>query len=101
MKTQWEIRMDFQNAKAQAQRLENIADNIVYNVVRRLEQAEAQIQANWKGDNAQRYLNRQRQLMEKTYQTVTELRYVAAEIRSIAQSIYETEMAALATIKNH
>ena len=101
MKTQWEIQMDFQNAMTQAQHLDGIADNIEYNVLRRLDQADAQIQVSWKGDNAQRYRSKQLQLRQNTAKTVAELRTIAGEIRSIAQSFYNTEMAALAAIDSH
>lgn len=101
MKSQWEIEMDFENAKIQSLRLECIADDIERNVLRSLDRTDGQINANWKGTNAQLYRSKQLLLRDKATRTVQELRLIAQEIRRIAHNIYNTEMAALAIVKDH
>lgn len=101
MKTEWQINVDFQNARQQAQRLDDIANDIERGVVRRMEQTHDRIRTSWRGDNANLYLGKQSKVANEIRQTAAELHSIANDIRTIAQAVYEAEMRALAIIQQH
>lgn len=90
------IIMNFQQAKAQADRLDGIANNITKLSDSELESIMNSLNANWKGDNATAYLGKGEKLQKYMDDTANSLHSIAEEIRNIAQRIYNAEMANLA-----
>lgn len=95
MKTYGEIRFDYQNAMAQAKRLDELADSIDRRVAGKLEESAQSIHAAWKGDTSTRYIRKTQTLKEEIRKTARTLRETAADIRRIAQALYNAEMQAL------
>lgn len=95
MKSDNEIRIDFQNALEQARRLDSIADRLDRRVAGKLEETTQGIHAAWKSDSASLYLGKNQELQRQIRQTGKRLRAAAEEIRKIARQIYEAEMRAL------
>lgn len=95
MKSSWEIRIDFQNAIAQATALENLANDIERKVAGKLTQSAQSIHAAWKGESASQYINKTMDLCKQVQRTVTTLRDTASDIRRIAKQIYDAEQRAL------
>ena len=95
MKSSGEIHIDFQNAMRQAQRLEDLADDVDRRVVHRLDAAAQGVHAAWRGGSAGRYIGKSQELCRQVRQSSRTLREAAGDIRRIAWSIYEAEMRAL------
>ncbi len=94
MASKYRIKMDFKEAKRQADELDDIADNLRNVADRDLEQAMAALNSGWKGDSATLYLNKVNSVKEKTYREVRDLQSIASDIRRTARIIYEAEMEA-------
>ena len=90
MKSSTQIRFDFQNAKNQANKLDELADNLEQQVVRKMSDTAQQLRAAWS-----RYLAKQAELQQEVVETVRALREIAEEIRRIAKRAYAAEMEAL------
>lgn len=95
MKSQWQINMDFQNAKAQADKLDGIADSIEKHVSGQMRNAGNLLRSAWKGENASLYLQKEDRLAAQIQQTANDLRNIANDIRATARRIYDAEMTAL------
>ena len=95
MKSSTQIRFDFQNAKNQANKLDELADNLEQQVVRKMSDTAQQLSAAWSGESANRYLVKQAELQQEVAETVRALREIAEEIRRIAKRVYDAEMEAL------
>ena len=95
MKSSTQIRFDFQNAKNQANKLDELADNLEQQVVRKMSDTAQQLRAAWSGQSASRYLAKQAELQQEVVETVRALREIAEEIRRIAKRVYDAEMEAL------
>lgn len=89
------IRINFQRAKNQASTLEQIAEDLSRLSCNDFAGTMQLISTNWKGNNANAYLQKGFRLQDDMNDTVQQLREVASEIRRIAQRIYDAEMAAL------
>lgn len=88
------IRMDFNLAKKQAQRLDEVAGNMERLADGQMANAIERLGAGWTGDNSVKYRKKERQLQSDINMTADSLRQVAETIREIAQNIYEAEMEA-------
>lgn len=95
MATRESIEFDFKQALAQAEKIENIADNLKILSNNRFGATMQNLSANWKGENASGYLNKGGRLQDKMNVTANDLHNVAADIRKIAKSLYDAEIAAL------
>lgn len=95
MRTSSEIFFDFTNARHQADRLDSMADKLSRQTVKGMEQAAQSAAQAWAGDNGTRYVQKGADLKNQINQTVTELRSVAADIRSVAKTVYNAEMETL------
>ena len=94
MSSRMTIRMNFQRSLQQADRLEELAEQIrkVGNTkVRNAMTAEA---AAWKGDNEALLHTKSGKLQEKVMATAKSLKNVAGTIRTIAKNTYDAEMRA-------
>ena len=94
MSSKYRIKMDFKEAKKQADELDDIANNLRNVADRDLEQAMATFNSGWKGDSATLYLSKVNTVKDKTYREVQDLHSIADDIRRTARIIYEAEMEA-------
>lgn len=95
MASRSEIEFDFDQAKKQAKRIDEIADDLSNLSKSKLENTLSTLSANWKGQNASNYLAKGGRLQGEINGTANELHSIASTIREIARRIYEAEMAAL------
>ncbi|MCR5526158.1 MAG: hypothetical protein K6F39_02085 [Lachnospiraceae bacterium] len=94
MRSLAEITMNFALAKAQASQLEELADQIGKIADDRLDSTLIQISKDWSGENSELYLRKGGALEDKVKVTATNLRNIAATVRSIATTLYNAEMEA-------
>lgn len=96
MATRASIEFDFRKAMGEADEIDNIANRLSNLSQSKFGGTLQNIAANWKGENADIYLNKGSRLQENMGGTVSELHNIASDIRTIARRIYQAEMAALA-----
>lgn len=89
------IKLNFNRAKQQADRLEEIGNEIKRMANRDYEDTLNGISVAWKGENANAYLSKARVLQNNIAGTGDDLIAVANEIRRKAQRVYNAEMEAL------
>lgn len=89
------IKIDFAAANAQAQRLEEVAEEIRRMANDRMKNTMAQMSANWKGDSAAAYFAKAEKLQSDILKTAGNLESIARSIRSTARRIYDAEREAL------
>lgn len=94
MKSSTQIRFDFQNAKQQANRLDELANSLEQQVIRPMSDTSQQLRTAWTGESANRFVAKQGELQEKIRSTSRTLRDIADEIRRIAKRVYDAEMQA-------
>ena len=94
VKSKSHIRMDFNKAYAEAERLDQIADKLKMLVTKKMEQSMISLSYAWTGANARLFLQKESQLQRNMEETVRELYQVAGDIRIIARRVYEAEMRA-------
>lgn len=95
MATQREIQIDFEQAKRQARRIDEIADYLSELSRRQLENSFQSLSRSWKGENASAYLAKGTGLQEDIDGTANDLHKIALDIRTVAKRIYDAEMTAL------
>lgn len=95
MTSEFQIQMDFSHAKQKAQDLDNIANNLSRISGTELPNMLEGLNREWKGENANKYLQKGYTLKESMDKTVQKLRSAANTIRTIAQNTYNAEMEAL------
>lgn len=90
-KTMQAIEMDFQNAKRQAEELEQTAHNLSMLVDNHFQQCIAATAANWKGDNAAAFCKKGYLVGNHIKDSADSLRNIAAVMRQIAENTYQAE----------
>lgn len=95
MATRQSIEFDFREARSQADKLDSIADNLGNLAKDKLGDSMQTLSQNWKGENADAYLSKGSSLQNSISSSASELHGIASDIRTIAQNIYNAEMAAL------
>lgn len=95
MKTQWQIEFDFNQARKQAERLDDIADRLENLAKRQIESCNQEIPSYWRGKSASLFQQKQEEMKTNVLETAQDLRAQAEHIREIARRLYEAEMAAL------
>ncbi len=95
MASRYQISMDFGQAKRKADELERIADELGRLAGTEFADTLNNLGNNWKGDNAQAYIQKGMSLKEKMENTAGSLRASASTIRTVAKNIYDAEMEAL------
>lgn len=90
------IRFNFRRAMQQADELDEIANSLSRMAKADFESTMQNISVNWKGENADRYLEKGDRLQGKMCSSANSLHGIAADIRRVARSIYNAEMRALA-----
>lgn len=89
------IEFNFKTALKQADKIDEIANNLSMLSRTDFGNALQNLSAGWKGENASMYLSKGSTLQGKMNGTSGSLRAVATDIRTIAKRIYDAEMAAL------
>lgn len=100
MASKHEIKVNFQLAKQQAARLEEIADSIDGIGNGDFAETLQQISKSWRGENARMYLEKGNQLQSDMSGSAKTLRQIASEIRTKAERIYWAEMKSIETAKS-
>lgn len=95
MATRTRIEMDFKQAMAQADEVDEIADRLSDISGGQLGDALQNLAAAWRGENAVSYLGKGARLQDKISASSGELHETAASIRRAARRIYNAEMEAL------
>lgn len=96
MATRESIEFDFQQAMAQADKIDDLAAALNTLSNNKFQGTLQNINTNWKGERASEYLTKGSRLQLKMNGTADDLSGIASDIRTIARRIYEAEMAALA-----
>lgn len=89
------IRINFSQAKAQANSISEIAENMRTLAERDFNDTIQQIASAWQGDSASAYLAKAELVRSSILSTAKALADVASEIRAEAKRIYDAEMRAL------
>ena len=96
MATRATIEFNFRTALNQANKIDEIADNLSRLSGTDFGNVLQNLSAGWKGENASMYLSKGSILQGKMNTTSGSLHAVASDIRAIAKRLYDAEMAALA-----
>ena len=94
-KSSFEIRMDYNRAVAQANSLEQIAEEMRNSAENDLRDCMSEIAGNWTGENARAYLQKVEKLSDSVRKTSERLKDTAEAIRKIARNTYNADMRAL------
>lgn len=97
MATYKSISIAFGNALAQAQKLENSAEQM-RNASRQLDTVKESLRSEWEGESASLYLQKCDALKQKLEKTAGDLVQIAAVIRKSAKSYRDAEIKALQAI---
>ena len=89
------IEFDFRKAKAQADKMDAVADQLNTLSDSKFGGTMQHLSSNWKGENASLYLAKGGKLQDQMDATARELHSIAADIRTVAKRLYEAEMRAL------
>lgn len=89
------IEFNFRTALRQADKIDEIANNLGRLSGTDFGNALQNLSAGWKGENASMYLSKGSTLQGKMNGTSNSLRAVASDIRVIAKRLYDAEMAAI------
>ncbi|MBR6770720.1 MAG: WXG100 family type VII secretion target [Lachnospiraceae bacterium] len=100
MATVYSIQMDFQQARQQAQRLDDIASQLERIAGNELGGTLQELSIGWKGENATAYIKKGGELQNKMGNSVKNLRNIADSIRRIAKRVYDAEMAAINLVQD-
>jgi len=94
MKSNNQIKMDFQKARAEADRLDCIADQLKILANSKIEQSMINLSSAWTGINSKLFLQKESLLQNNIRETAKTLYNVALDIRKTAQRVYIAEMQA-------
>ena len=94
MSSRSEIRFNFRQALAQADRLDALADRLGKITGKTMENSMQMLTRAWKGDNANAFLRKEENLRKDIKGTAADLHDIADDIRRIARRVYEAEMEA-------
>lgn len=87
-----QIQMNFEKAKLDAQNLDDLATRIDNLAQGKLEDTLDRLSGAWKGDNADLFINKSRQVQTDMKKAAETLRKGVAQIRKTAEETYKTEM---------
>ncbi len=90
-KTMHTIEMEFQNARRQADELEQISKSLSMLADSSFQSCMAGIAAAWKGENAAAFCKKGNLVGNNVKNTAQDLKHVAETIREIAQNTYNAE----------
>lgn len=90
------INLNYNRAKAQASRLDEIAQQLRKLGKSGIEQGCDELLAGWQGENAQLFVQKERELGSDIIKTAKEIEEIAQAVRSAARKIYEADKRAAA-----
>lgn len=93
------ILFEFEKAKRQSQRLEDIANEMIKLSDNKYESSLYRLNSCWIGENSEEYQKKARILQEQMRNASIDLKNTAASLRQIATNIYHAEMRALELAK--
>lgn len=101
-KSRLQIWMDFQKARAQAEKLEEAAKNI-RRESGRFSDCRAEVASAWEGSNATKFTGKMGIVSEDLKKIAAQLEKTAGVIRKNAKNLYDAEMEAkrIADLRNH
>lgn len=89
------IEIDFQQAQAQAKKLEDMADSMKRLANQQMADTIQEISYCWKGETATAYLGKAERVKQDIASTADTLYAVASRIKAQAKRIYDAEMQAI------
>ncbi|BAL00623.1 hypothetical protein OBV_34240 [Oscillibacter valericigenes Sjm18-20] len=95
MRSTFQIIFDFEEAKRQAQKIDDVAERMEELANQKLGQARENLTAYWQGSSAGAFQERQNELQQGILGTAEALHQQADNIRMIAKRLYDAEMEAL------
>lgn len=95
MNTEYQIRADYNSANRAADELEDIAGSLIRLADSGLDGAFRTLENSWRGENAERFINKGSIVREQILGTAKDIRNAAERLRSDARSVYQAEMRAL------
>lgn len=88
------IEFDYREALKQANKLDEIANNIKHLASENIENTLSTLNGGWQGDSASAFIAKGRTLKDNTLRTASDLTNAADKIRKIAKQIHDAEVAA-------
>lgn len=95
MNTEYQIRADYNSANRTAEELDDIAVSLHRLADSSLDGAFRTLEGAWRGENAERFLEKGSIVKEQILGTAKDIRNAAERLRSDARSVYQAEMRAL------
>lgn len=95
-----EIRVSFNKAKREIDRLDDAATDLYRLSARKYNDTLEGIARSWKGENANAFIRKGSQLSSQMTQTALDLADIIVEMRRVLDSIYNAEMKALDIAQN-
>ena len=92
MATEKQVLMNYQVAKNKAQELETEAGKLKQLANGKFQNSVTDVQAIWKGDNAELYIQKCNRLKEEMLSTARTLSTIASNVRTRAKNTYDAEM---------
>ena len=89
-----EIYFDYNQAMAQAAKLDDIGQRLTNAANQNMEQVLKEINAAWKSDSSPRYIEKGRHVKDDMRETAARIREIAETIRKIAKRILDAELEA-------
>ncbi len=100
MATYSEIKINYNNSKNKAAKLEDLAEQLRAIANRDLEKSLGMLSDEWKGDSAKAFRDKGEALKEELLETAKLMERSARSIRTVAKKIYETEREAIELIES-
>lgn len=97
--TENEIKFNYNKAMEQASELKDISKKLKEMSTDSLQDCYTKINKNWDGDNSQSYLKNVQKVQKKINGSASNINSAATAIETMAKTIYDAEMAALALIR--
>ena len=98
-KTEYQIKMDYNHAIKEADKLERIAKKMDHLMQKDLKNCMARIAADWKGEASTKYRNKSNRVINNVETLSKELKNTAQTVRTIAKNTYQAEKHALELAK--
>ena len=89
------IKIDFKKAKEMADKLDDVSDKLDKVANKDFESTIQNLMNSWKGDNAEKFLDKSSILQNHLNDNAKEVQKIADDLRKMAKRIYDAEMKAL------
>lgn len=98
-KTEYQIKMDYSHAMAEADKLEKIAKKMDQLMQNNFKNCMTRINSDWKGEAATKYKNKGNKVISNVGTLSKDLKKTAQTVRKIAKNTYQAEKHALELAK--